>query len=294
MKEPRDRPKGRSLFVGSAVVLALLIGGFAVVWLVRRDHGGGRLAAQPSTAVVVPAPKPGGRSLTTELARLAALGRPVYCGSTRRREFALTFDDGPGRDTPLALRILTRARVPATFFDVGKVIIRWPAQLPRELRAGALGEHTWTHRYLPSLRPAEIEQELMRTKKLIESITHRPVRLFRPPYGALSQTVQAEVRELRMVDVLWSVDSRDWAGAKWNQIAAKVLREIRPGSIVLMHENRGQTLRALKYVILPRLDQRGLRPVSVPQLLANNPPSPSLLRSGLPACLREARFRRSG
>jgi peptidoglycan-N-acetylglucosamine deacetylase len=294
MKGSRDRPKGRSLFVASAVVLALVIGGFAVVWLLGRDHRGGRPAAQPSTAVVVAAPKSGRRSPATELARLAALGRPVYCGSTGRHEFALTFDDGPGPYTPLALRILRRAGVPATFFDVGKVIIRWPTQLPRELHAGALGEHTWTHPYLPNLPPTEVEHELTRTKQLIESITHRPVRLFRPPYGALSQTVQTEVRRLRMVDVLWSVDSRDWAGAKWNQIAANVLREIRPGSIVLMHENRGQTLRALKYVILPRLDQRRLRPVSVPQLLADNPPSRSLLRGGLPACLGEARFRRSG
>jgi peptidoglycan/xylan/chitin deacetylase (PgdA/CDA1 family) len=182
--------------VASAVVLALVIGGFAVVWLLGRDRRGGRPAAQPSTAVVVAAPKSGRRSPATELARLAALGRPVYCGSTDRREFALTFDDGPGPYTPLALRIIRRAGVPATFFDVGKVIIRWPTQLPRELHAGALGEHTWTHPYLPSLPPTEVEHELTRTKQLIESITHRPVRLFRPPYGALSQTVQTEVRRL--------------------------------------------------------------------------------------------------
>jgi hypothetical protein len=61
-----------------------------------------------------------------------------------------------------------------------------------------------------------------------------------------------------------------------------------------MHENRGQTLRALRYDILPHLAQRGLRPVSVPKLLADNTPSPSLLRRGLSACLNEGRFRRSG
>jgi peptidoglycan/xylan/chitin deacetylase (PgdA/CDA1 family) len=227
MKQPSGGPRGRWL-LGYVIALAAVVGGVALVLLVARDHQGRARPAEVSTVAVATAPKLGGRSPAEALAGLAALGRPVYCGSTRRREFALTFDDGPGLYTPLALRILRRARVPATFFDVGKVIIRWPTELPHELRAGALGEHTWTHRFLPSLTPAEVEQELTRTKTLIEGITRRPVRLFRPPYGALSQTVQADVRSLRMVDVLWSVDSRDWAGAKWNQIAANVLGKIRP------------------------------------------------------------------
>jgi hypothetical protein len=61
-----------------------------------------------------------------------------------------------------------------------------------------------------------------------------------------------------------------------------------------MHENRGQTLRALRYAILPHLRRLGVRPVSLPKLLADNPPSLGRLRGGLTACLRTPRVRGSG
>lgn len=275
------------LVVSAGIVVGLLAGG-----------GSDRRASPPmtTTSPSTTRPQPAVASPPSEraLTRLAALGFPVYCAGTRQPEFALTFDDGPGLYTPRALRMLRRFHVPATFFLVGKVIVVWPNEPPLELRAGALGDHSWTHPFLPSLSPTQVEQELTRTKMLIERITHHPIHLFRPPYGGLSPAVEATARKLHMVDVLWSIDSRDWAGAKWNQIAANVLREVRPGSIVLMHENRGQTLRALRYVILPHLRQLGVRPVSLPQLFADNPPSLRLLRGGLTACLRTPRRRASG
>ena len=96
--------------------------------------------------------------------------------------------------------------------------------------------------------------------------------------------VDADARRLGMVDVVWSLDSRDSAGASWTQIARNVDHGIRPGSIVLMHENRGQTIRALKFVILPHLRRRHIALVTVPRLLAEDPPSPAQLRSGRRGC----------
>jgi hypothetical protein len=68
------------------------------------------------------------------------------------------------------------------------------------------------------------------------------------------------------------------------EIRNNVLREIRPGSIVLMHENRGQTIRALYYHVFRDLRRRGLHPVSVPELLARDPPTPAQLRAGPAGC----------
>jgi peptidoglycan/xylan/chitin deacetylase (PgdA/CDA1 family) len=99
------------------------------------------------------------------------------------------------------------------------------------------------------------------------------VGLFRPPYGAHDPRVDAEARRLGMVQVLWNVDSGDSAGADHNEIARRVLDGIGPGAIVLMHENRGQTIRALRERILPELRKRRLKLVTVPHLLAVNPPS---------------------
>src|SRR4051794_41947428 len=53
-----------------------------------------------------------------QLARLTALGRPVYCGGGRHRLVALTFDDGPGPYTPLAPQELRAARAPAPVFPL--------------------------------------------------------------------------------------------------------------------------------------------------------------------------------
>ena len=209
----------------------------------------------------------------------------MYCGGDHGRYVALTFDDGPGPYTALALRILRRDRAHATFFLVGRNLSA-AGQLPRAERAlGAVGDHTWTHPFLPGLPLPVMDAQLAETQTAIAHSSGAPVQLFRPPYGAHTPAVDAEARRLGMLDVLWSVDSRDWAGAPWDRIADTVERDARPGSIVLMHENHGQTIRALKFAILPALRRRGFTPVSVTQLLALDPPTPNQIRLGLKGCL---------
>ena len=63
-------------------------------------------------------------------------------------------------------------------------------------------------------------------------------------------------------------------GADWRGIAHNVLSAVKPGAIILMHDNRGQTIRALKYKILPAPKRRGFIPVTIPELLALDPPTP--------------------
>jgi peptidoglycan/xylan/chitin deacetylase (PgdA/CDA1 family) len=218
------------------------------------------------------------------LRKLARRGLPVFCGGRKRPLVALTFDDGPGPYTPLALRILRKAHVHATFFLVGRNLARFPGLAEAEARAHAVGDHTWTHAYLPNLSAAGVAAELGSTRAAVRRAVHRRVALFRPPYGARDVAVDAAVRRLGMVDVLWSVDSRDYAGDNWAAIARNVKAGIRPGAIVLMHENRGQTIRALKFVILPYLRRRHVELVTVPTLLAEDPPSPAQLRNGPRGC----------
>jgi peptidoglycan/xylan/chitin deacetylase (PgdA/CDA1 family) len=89
-----------------------------------------------------------------------------------------------------------------------------------------------------------------------------------------------------MAEILWDVDSTDSRvspPADYREISATVRRNVRPGSIVLMHENRGQTIRALRG-ILPVLKRRGLRSVTVPELLAADPPTAAQLKAGRAGC----------
>ncbi|MCW3008751.1 MAG: polysaccharide deacetylase family protein [Solirubrobacterales bacterium] len=213
------------------------------------------------------------------LAYYAQQGRPIFCGG-KKRYAALTFDDGPGPYTPLARKYLKKFGVEATFFLVGRNVQPYAIQARDEKRGGhALGDHSWSHPYLPNLSTAEITRQLGDTQAAIRQATGTQVQLFRPPYGAHDARVDAEAQRLGMAQILWNVDSRDSEGADYAEIARRVLDGIGPGAIVLMHENRGQTIRALWSRILPALKKRHIELVSVPHLLAVNPPSQQQLHA---------------
>jgi peptidoglycan/xylan/chitin deacetylase (PgdA/CDA1 family) len=218
------------------------------------------------------------------LAALASSGRPVYCAAPRGHEVALTFDDGPGPYTPHAVHILYSHHARATFFVVGKSLAAYPNLLAVDQRVGTIGDHTQTHAYLPPLAFGAVMSQVAPVANLLTARLHQPTRLFRPPYGATSSTVSAVARQLGLVQVLWSVDSADSLGASWTDIGANLDAGLVPGAIVLMHENRGQTIRALEHLVFPVLARKGLRPVTVQQLLADDPPTPQQLAQGPRGC----------
>jgi peptidoglycan/xylan/chitin deacetylase (PgdA/CDA1 family) len=216
------------------------------------------------------------RSLLEEHAALdffAARGQPLYCGGSSGRYVALTFDDGPGLYTERVLRILEQAHVKATFFLVGRNVGPRAEQAGAEARSSAaFGVHTWSHLDLTKLKWAQIVKQIVWTREAIFKAAGARPSLFRPPYGEHDPLVDGIARRLRFVEVLWSIDSGDSQGKNWRGIGREVLKNVEPGSIILMHDNRGQTVRALKYLILPGLKKRGFIPVTVPELLVLDPP----------------------
>jgi peptidoglycan/xylan/chitin deacetylase (PgdA/CDA1 family) len=126
--------------------------------------------------------------------------------------------------------------------------------------------------------------EIASAQNAIEKASGRPVTLFRPPYGARTPAIDAEAKSLGMLEVLWSIDSLDSQGADWNGITREVLNNVKSGSIILFHENRGQTIRALKFNILPALRKRGFKTVTIPELLVLDAPSVKQLRRGPAGC----------
>jgi peptidoglycan/xylan/chitin deacetylase (PgdA/CDA1 family) len=199
----------------------------------------------------------------------------VTHGVGRRREVALTFDDGPSPFTAAILKVLTRKHVPATFFVVGQQLNDFARGLRAELRAGyRLGDHTENHAWLARLRKgaqlAQIRDEALRARSLGAPFP----RLFRPPYGAFNRATVAVTRSLNMLIVLWSVDPGDWRRPGAGAIVRNVLGQARPGAIVLLHDGGGprdQTVAALP-AIIDGLRVRHYRLVTVPQLLLDDPP----------------------
>jgi peptidoglycan-N-acetylglucosamine deacetylase len=218
----------------------------------------------------------------TELDKLISLGYPVCRGAGTKPLVALTFDDGPGPYTQHTVEVLKAAGAKATFFIVAKELMGWPqlADEPKvEATVGAIGDHTYDHIGLVGLSPENLAHQIGDAKTLIEQHSGQTVRLFRPPYGQHDAAVDAEVKSLGMLEVLWTVDSGDGiTGATEESVLQTVEEHLAPGAIVLMHENRGTTQKILPE-LLSYIRSRGLQTVTVPELLAEDPPSLAQLKS---------------
>jgi peptidoglycan/xylan/chitin deacetylase (PgdA/CDA1 family) len=244
----------------------------------------GALPQPPPTGAATALPDLAAQSAA--VGRLASNGQPIFCGGGQRKLVALTFDDGPGPYTAIMLRQLRRAGARATFFLVGRSVARFPQWPRRERALAAIGDHTMTHPSLPTLAFATATREIADGRASALRAAGGPVDLFRPPYGNHDAAIDQEVRRLGMAEILWDVDSTDSRvspPADFHDISAEVRGHVRAGSIVLMHENRGQTIRAVRS-ILPALKRRGLRAVTVPELLAADPPSAAQLDAGVNGC----------
>ncbi len=202
-------------------------------------------------------------------------GKTVYQGKTENKEkvIALTIDDGPWEPTTSQmLDILKENDVKATFFWVGKAVQEHPEIAKRVVAEGhAIGNHTWNHLY-KRMSPATAKNEIEKTADIIYQITGVKTSLFRPPGGYLNNGLAAYAKSQKYAVVMWSQTSADTDPRAKPQVFVKnVLRDAKPGGIVLMHDgggDRSRTVTALPKMI-QGLKQQGYRFVTVPELLSN-------------------------
>lgn len=165
------------------------------------------------------------------------LGHPVV-ENAGRRWVALTFDDGPSEQTPAVLNVLRSRNVRATFFVCGRAVEQNPEFVRTIVEQGhAIGNHTYSHRYLYFHSRSAIEQEIDRTQDAVADACGVRPGLFRPPYGARWFGLPKVLRERGMRLVHWSVNALDWKLAP-PQVVETVMRCVRPGSVVLLHDGR--------------------------------------------------------
>jgi peptidoglycan/xylan/chitin deacetylase (PgdA/CDA1 family) len=111
----------------------------------------------------------------------------------------------------------------------------------------------------------------------------------RPPYGARDARTDRATRRLGQIPILWDLDTRDSAGAGTAEIAANADQGMRPGSIILIHDIHDRSVAAVPQ-ILASAQRKGLRLVTVSQLLALDPPTVSQVRAGADGCSERERF----
>jgi len=213
-----------------------------------------------------------------------------YCVATTEPVVAFTFDDGPGPNwTPMVLDALATARVPATFFMVGRQL-EAHADLVRDRLAGhEVGNHSWSHDDLATLGPAGVNAELVRTHRLIQQVTGSAPTLMRPPYGHLGGSTVWAADALGYDIVLWSrlMHERRYRADPAGQVS-DIVNSVRPGSIILAHDvGRDERLTALRRLgaMFDGIKARGFRFATVSGLIASAAATPDFD----PAVTRSAR-----
>jgi peptidoglycan/xylan/chitin deacetylase (PgdA/CDA1 family) len=192
---------------------------------------------------------------------------PLPLDDGTNKYIALTFDDGPSPSTtPRLLNILERENIHATFFVIGNLAARNPQILSRMVADGhVVGSHSWSHSDLSKMSSSGIINDLTKTANAIKAATGSEPTLLRPPYGAVSRTLQ---NSSNLPLILWSVDTRDWESRNVNSIYNIVVRNVKSGSIILFHDIYPTTITAVERLI-PALKKAGYTFVTVPELLGS-------------------------
>lgn len=176
------------------------------------------------------------------LAPALYLRRRVIYGSMERAELALTFDDGPDpRYTPLVMDILNRYGVEATFFVVGARARRHPELLRAIAAAGHdLGNHSYAH-FPPWFQPPLLAyMDHLKTNDIVAEVVGRVPAFARAPWGAPNAGQWWATARSGQSYVHWTVHAYDWKpGISPGEICARVLRQVAPGGIAVLHDGSG-------------------------------------------------------
>ncbi len=201
-------------------------------------------------------------------------GTVVYQGKLKANEkvIALTFDDGPSpKNTAQVLAILQKHHVKATFFMIGQMVKYFP-QVAKQVAADGdvIGNHTWHHSYR-HVDVVTAANEINTTADIIYQTTGVKTTLFRPPGGFLNNGLADYAKSQNYTVIMWSEVSGDAErpSPQVSKMVNNVLKNAKPGAIVLMHDgggNRSRTVQALPQII-DGLKAQGYRFVTIPELL---------------------------
>ncbi len=192
----------------------------------------------------------------------------VSADLSRAKLVALTFDDGPGPYTARLLDALNERGIRATFFVQGPRVDTYADLIRRmEAEGHVVGNHSQNHKNLKTLSAAGVKNEMNACADRIEKVLgHRPI-VMRCPYGNCNNTVKSYAAQEGVAIIQWDVDTLDWKYRNTSSIMNYTFKNVRDGSIILMHDIHSTTVDAVPSVV-DRLLREGYTFVTVPELLA--------------------------
>src|SRR6266487_2929427 len=182
---------------------------------------------------------------------------------------AMTFDDGPSATlTPKLLDLLATHHIKATFFVIGENVAEHPDIVARAAREGhEIANHSWSHPNFGKMSDESVRRQLQQTDDAIKSATGKRPTLLRPPYGSITAREKRWIHDEFGYDIiLWDVDPYDWKRPGPAVVRARILKETRPGSIVLSHDIHPGTIEAMRSTF-DELEAKGFKFVTVSELI---------------------------
>lgn len=186
---------------------------------------------------------------------------------TKEKIVFLSFDDGPSdKFTPLILDALKRNNIQAVFFCIGQQAELFPEHVRRiSVEGHQIGNHTYSHDWKNSFKSSGIiAAEINRTQDILFEIAGSKTSLFRPPFGITNPSIAKALTSLGMRSVGWDIRSFDTMSKDPQKLICRVSKQLRPGSIILLHDNREITCRILNELI-ETIQKKGYKIVPLPE-----------------------------
>ncbi|MFZ7120052.1 MAG: polysaccharide deacetylase family sporulation protein PdaB [Eubacteriaceae bacterium] len=193
---------------------------------------------------------------------------PIYSVETNEKVVAISFDAAWGDEfTQEILDILAKEDIKTTFFLVGLWIDKYPEQVSAIVEAGhEIGNHSTSHPDMTKIDDNKIEQEIKETNDKIYEFTKEDTILFRAPFGAYNDRVIKKAEDMGCYTIQWDIDSLDWKNEGSEQIINRVVSNIRPGSIVLFHNNAEYVTQALP-IVIKEIKEQGYKIIPISELI---------------------------
>ncbi|WP_419869586.1 polysaccharide deacetylase family protein [Chryseobacterium sp. CT-SW4] len=171
---------------------------------------------------------------------------------TRKKEVALTFDDGPTEFTPLFLDLLKKHQIKATFFCIGKQIEQYPETFRRIIEEGhVIGNHTYSHSTsIGFASTRQVMEEIKKTDDIILKEGNISTSLYRPPFGVTNPNIARAVKSTRKKSIGWNIRSLDTIINDEKKIYKRVIKGLKPGGIILFHDISNKTYHVLADLLL--------------------------------------------
>lgn len=193
---------------------------------------------------------------------------PIYSVKKEEKVIAISFDCAWGTEhTDDILEALEKFNVPATFFAVEFWVKKYPDYCKKIVESGhEMGTHSSTHSHMSKMSASAVREELISSSAAIKDATGQEVRLFRCPFGEYNDDVITVANSLNLQVIQWDVDSLDWKDLTSGEISLRIINKVKPGSIILCHNNGLHTAEALP-IIFADLQNKGYKFVKISELI---------------------------